>query len=158
MNLITRLANLLFKSQKLLEMIAIFLLLSTVSFSFNKKQIRLIWSDYPFIALTIVFILIIIAIIWIQIQKQKLNSLTNELKDMRKGNNISLNDKVKELSARQHEVLKLINEGKSNKEIMMALNIELSTLKTHINQLYKTLEIRNRREAKSLQKDWQQGN
>jgi ATP/maltotriose-dependent transcriptional regulator MalT len=35
---------------------------------------------------------------------------------------------------------------------MLAMNIELSTLKTHINQIYKTLEIKNRKAAKSLLK------
>ena len=40
--------------------------------------------------------------------------------------------------------------GKSNKEIMDELCIELSTLKTHINKIYKTLGITSRKQIKKL--------
>lgn len=44
----------------------------------------------------------------------------------------------------------LIVAGKSNKEIIEKLFIELSTLKTHINKIYKTLEVSSRKEARAL--------
>ena len=40
-----------------------------------------------------------------------------------------------ELSARELEVLKLIVEGMSNKEIAAALNITESTIKNHVNSI-----------------------
>jgi len=47
------------------------------------------------------------------------------------------------------EVYDLIISGKTNKEIMTELFIEQSTLKSHINQIYKKLNIKNRRELKT---------
>jgi DNA-binding CsgD family transcriptional regulator len=43
----------------------------------------------------------------------------------------------------------MIIVGKTNKEIMSELFIEQSTLKSHINQIYKQLNIKNRNELKS---------
>lgn len=51
------------------------------------------------------------------------------------------------LSSRELEVLDLINSGLSNKEIAAKLFISLSTVKTHINNIYKILEVKNRREV-----------
>jgi ATP/maltotriose-dependent transcriptional regulator MalT len=51
------------------------------------------------------------------------------------------------LTNRQREIFDLIAKGKSNKDIINELFIELSTLKTHINKIYKTLGITNRKEA-----------
>ncbi len=53
------------------------------------------------------------------------------------------------LTMRQKEVYDLIISGKTNKEIISELFIEQSTLKTHINQIYKKLNIKNRNELKS---------
>jgi len=52
------------------------------------------------------------------------------------------------LTDRQEQIYHLIISGKSNKEIMSTLFIEQSTLKTHINQIYKKLNVRSRREIK----------
>ncbi len=51
------------------------------------------------------------------------------------------------LSPGEIEVLDLINNGLTNKEIAGKLFIALSTVKTHINNIYKILEVKNRREA-----------
>ena len=53
------------------------------------------------------------------------------------------------LTERQRKVYDLILLGKTNKEIMSELFIEQSTLKSHINQIYKKLNIKSRRELKS---------
>ncbi|HCR55080.1 MAG TPA: hypothetical protein DIW27_11735, partial [Cytophagales bacterium] len=53
------------------------------------------------------------------------------------------------LTERQREVYGLIISGKTNKEVMTELFIEQSTLKSHINQIYRKLDIRSRRELKS---------
>ncbi|CAN0589399.1 unnamed protein product, partial [Ectocarpus sp. 12 AP-2014] len=52
------------------------------------------------------------------------------------------------LTERQREVYDLIISGKTNKEIMSELFIEQSTLKSHVNQIYKKLNIKSRRELK----------
>ena len=50
------------------------------------------------------------------------------------------------LSHREREVLNEILAGKSNKDIEATLFIEKSTLKSHINRIYKKLDVSNRGE------------
>ena len=59
---------------------------------------------------------------------------------------------TEKLTLKEMEILEMIGEGKSNKEIASALFIELSTVKTHINKIYSKLNISSRREAASLSK------
>jgi WD40 repeat protein/serine/threonine protein kinase len=54
---------------------------------------------------------------------------------------------VELLTPREQEVLKLLIEGKSNREIADALVIEVSTVKSYINQLYRKLNVRSRVQA-----------
>ncbi len=56
------------------------------------------------------------------------------------------------LTQKESEILKLICEGKSNKEIASALFVELSTIKTHINKIYSKIGASNRKEAQSIAK------
>ncbi|HVK40080.1 MAG TPA: LuxR C-terminal-related transcriptional regulator [Candidatus Kapabacteria bacterium] len=51
------------------------------------------------------------------------------------------------LSEREVEVLKLISAGKSNSTIAQALFISVSTVKTHINNLYSKLGVESRTQA-----------
>jgi LuxR family maltose regulon positive regulatory protein len=51
------------------------------------------------------------------------------------------------LSERELEVLALIAAGKSNEEIASSLFVSLSTVKTHINNLYRKLGARSRTHA-----------
>lgn len=52
-----------------------------------------------------------------------------------------------ELTLKEMQVLKLIAEGKTNKEIADQNFVELSTIKTHINNIYNKLGVSNRKEA-----------
>jgi DNA-binding CsgD family transcriptional regulator len=52
----------------------------------------------------------------------------------------------RELSQREMDIVGLILTGKSNKEVALALNIELSTVKTHVNNIYAKLGVNNRKE------------
>ena len=54
------------------------------------------------------------------------------------------------LTPKELQVLNLIAEGKSNKEIANLNFIELSTVKTHINNIYFKLGVDNRKEAVNL--------
>lgn len=54
---------------------------------------------------------------------------------------------VGSLTLREQEILLLISQGKSNREIAAALFIELSTVKWYIRQIYPKLDVRNRRQA-----------
>jgi LuxR family maltose regulon positive regulatory protein len=51
------------------------------------------------------------------------------------------------LSERELEVLALIAAGKSNVEITSSLFVSMSTVKTHINNLYRKLGVRSRTQA-----------
>lgn len=55
-----------------------------------------------------------------------------------------------QLTRQEQNILNLLLEDKSNKEIADTLFISLSTVKTHVNNIYKKLNVQNRSEAKSL--------
>jgi len=50
------------------------------------------------------------------------------------------------LTKQEAKVVSLIKEDKTNKEIAMELSISTSTVKTHINNIYKKLEVKSRHE------------
>jgi len=51
---------------------------------------------------------------------------------------------VEELTARQREIMLIVAEGLSNKEIARRLNIAEGTVKIHLHQIYRQLGISNR--------------
>ena len=55
-----------------------------------------------------------------------------------------MNEKIKLLSVRERDVFKLIIEAKSNKDISEILHISMPTVKTHINNIYKKLNVGKR--------------
>jgi DNA-binding NarL/FixJ family response regulator len=57
-----------------------------------------------------------------------------------------------QLTSRQIDVLKLVSEGQSNKEIARALGLAPSTVKTHLEHLMETLGVANRTEAATKMK------
>ena len=60
---------------------------------------------------------------------------------------ISPQNIVEALTRREQEILQLIIDGKTNREIATTLFITISTVKWYINQLYKKLGVRNRVQA-----------
>jgi DNA-binding NarL/FixJ family response regulator len=54
------------------------------------------------------------------------------------------------LTDREMEILQLVDEGQSNKQIAKALHISLHTVKNHIHRILEKLEVSNRREAVHL--------
>jgi DNA-binding CsgD family transcriptional regulator len=54
---------------------------------------------------------------------------------------------LQDLSVQERRIFALILEGKSNKEISDDLNIGLSTVKSHVNNIYSKLQIRSRKEV-----------
>lgn len=148
MKIINQLADTLFNHQKKLEIAAILLLCLSVSFRFDNGQTKWLWNDYSFVAVILSGLVILIALIWIKIEKTKTNQLIKAIKMDSQPDQNQRENRINELSARQREVYELIVSGMSNKEIISKLSIELSTLKTHINKIYKILEIGSRKQIR----------
>lgn len=55
-----------------------------------------------------------------------------------------------ELTSREEEVLGLITDGRTNQEIADELYIECGTVKNHVHNILKKLEVNNRHEAASI--------
>tara|TARA_R110000787_G_scaffold201935_1_gene312732 strand:- start:17637 stop:18233 length:597 start_codon:yes stop_codon:yes gene_type:complete len=69
----------------------------------------------------------------------------------RKNKNLKKDSFSKEkLTSQEQKTLSLILTDKSNKEIASELFISVSTVKTHINNLYKKLNVTSREEVKNL--------
>ncbi len=56
-------------------------------------------------------------------------------------------DETEQLSGRESEILALLAEGLSNKEIGVKLSISFSTVRTHLMHIYEKLHVRCRTEA-----------
>ncbi|MFH4966259.1 helix-turn-helix transcriptional regulator [Gaetbulibacter sp. M235] len=54
------------------------------------------------------------------------------------------------LTKQEQNILALIQENKSNKEIADALFVSLSTVKTHVNNIFKKLNVQSREDIKNL--------
>lgn len=62
----------------------------------------------------------------------------------------SKNQALNKLTAQEHKIVNEILKDKTNKEIAADLFVSLSTVKTHINNLYKKLNVSSREEIKQL--------
>ncbi len=54
------------------------------------------------------------------------------------------------LTIQERKIFLMIQAGKSNKEISSELNIEISTVKSHVNNLYSKLKINSRKEILNI--------
>jgi DNA-binding CsgD family transcriptional regulator len=144
-----KLKNLLSKYQKYILGVAILLSSLAVSIRSGDGKVTLILQDYPIAIFLMVVISTFLVVLYIQISKRKTANLSNQIKEQSKEKGEDFNTLLLELTSRQKEVYDLIVAGKTNKEIMSELFIEQSTLKSHINQIYRQLNIKNRNELKS---------
>ena len=58
-----------------------------------------------------------------------------------------MKDKTNELTRREIEVLRMIAAGSSNKEIASVLNISERTVKNHISNIFKKIDVSDRTQA-----------
>jgi DNA-binding CsgD family transcriptional regulator len=105
------------------------------------------WKDQLLVLESILIVFLLIIIVWLIVKQRKIRkwqSSTGNSKQLYAG-----------LTSKQQEILSMLADGKTNKEIATALFIEISTVKTHINNIYRQLNVENRRDAieflKSLQ-------
>jgi DNA-binding NarL/FixJ family response regulator len=141
--------SMLNKYQKYLPGIALVLSSIAISIRGSDGKIRLVLHNYPALIFSMMVVSLILVTIYFQINSRRISSLSNQIREQSKIKSEGTEFMLDELSDRQKEVYVLILAGKTNKEIMTTLFIEQSTLKSHINQIYKKLNIKSRRDLKS---------
>ncbi len=99
------------------------------------------WKDNLLIAQGIIIFVLLLTIVFLLVYLRK-NNLQKQ-----KSENEEWQDSFSNLTQKEREILQLLAEGKTNKEIAAQLFVELSTVKTHINSIYKQLKVTNRKEA-----------
>jgi DNA-binding NarL/FixJ family response regulator len=143
-----KLKDMLSKLQKYFPVIALILSSIAISIRSIDGKINLVLHKYPALIFLMVVISSFLVAIYFQINRRKILSLSNKIKEQSKIRNEEFDALLNELTERQREVYDFIISGKTNKEIMTELFIEQSTLKSHINQIYKKLNIKSRSELK----------
>lgn len=144
-----KLKKILSKSQKYLLVIALLLSSVAISIRSNDGKISLVLSKYPALIFLLIVVSSFLVAIYFYTTTKKISSLSSQIKEQSKITSEGMDALLSRLTERQRKVYDLILLGKTNKEIMSELFIEQSTLKSHINQIYKKLDIKNRRELKS---------
>ena len=81
MAIFTKITDLIYRKQKIIEVLAIFLFFSLVLFRFDSEKITLFWSSYPSVAIVLALTTALIAIIWLRIEKRKTQLLINNLQN-----------------------------------------------------------------------------
>lgn len=69
------------------------------------------------------------------------------LRNVRLAERDLMKDKSKELTRREVEVLKMIASGSSNKEIASTLSISERTVKNHVSNIFKKIDVSDRTQA-----------
>jgi len=147
-NILMKLKDILSRYQKYLLGIALLLSSIAISIRSSDGKIDFVLHNYPSLIFLMVVISSSLVAIYFQINRRVITSLSNQIKEQSKIKREGVDTLFNELSERQREVYNLIVSGRTNKEIMTELFIEQSTLKSHINQIYKKLDIKSRRELK----------
>lgn len=98
------------------------------------------WKDNLLIAQSIIILLLVVVLIYFMVDSKR------KLKRIKQKSDKS-NGTFSKLTIKEQEILRLLANGKTNKEIAADLYVELSTVKTHINSIYKQLRLSNRKEA-----------
>jgi DNA-binding CsgD family transcriptional regulator len=132
-------------------LLGIALLLSSIAISIRSidGEINLVFHQYPALIFSMIVISSFLVAFYFQINNSKISSLSNEIKEQSKIRSEGFDILLNGLTEKQREVYDLIISGRTNKEIMNELFIEQSTLKSHINQIYRKLNIKSRGELKS---------
>lgn len=63
-------------------------------------------------------------------------------------------ERLRQLTERQTEILRLVAEGLSNKEVALRLELQEKTVKHHMTGVLSKLNVRNRTEAALVMREW----
>lgn len=133
------------RKQQITLGLSIFLSSMAVSFSFNGHDSQWAWQKMPPVAIFLLLLAFASIRLWLLFEIERQRDIIRQSFEQGAAN--PQQDPYLALSVREKEVLKLVMEGKQNKEIADTLFVALSTVKTHINNIYKILEVQSRREA-----------
>jgi len=75
------------------------------------------------------------------------SKILHEFSSLAEGKGQPVKKKAQELSDREIEVLKLVAEGKTNKEIANVLNLSEKTIKNHVRNIFHKLQVYDRTQA-----------
>ena len=125
--------------RKIIFGLIIFLSSTAAGFIIVENGTRWYWTEFPYIALILILFSITFSFILFEAVSHRSSEAEKQI--------AQFNSIIHDLSRRQLEVFRLIVKGMTNKEICDLLFIEPSTLKSHINQIYKMLNMGNRKEA-----------
>jgi len=136
----------LFRFQKILLPSYALLFIGAAYILFGEVADKLGWNETVYVLMLIVMASFGISFAWARIEYSKIRFLMDKLQAEEKNKETSFQHRLKQLSFKEREVLNLILAGKSNKEICAILFIEHSTLKSHINHIYKKMGVNSRKE------------
>lgn len=147
-----KLERVLSKYSKYFLVIAIILSSVAISIKSGQGRVQLILENYPVLIFILILLSSFLVLIYFHFDKMKYSELRAQIKNSTHSEDDDFKTLLAQLTDRQKEVYDLIIAGKTNKEIMAKLFVEKSTLKSHINQIYKKLDIKSRRDLKSNQR------
>jgi DNA-binding NarL/FixJ family response regulator len=81
------------------------------------------------------------------IQPALAKKVLKEFAHLAKGTEMPTKTSIRELSEREVEVLRLVAQGRANKEIAEALKISETTVKAHLRSIFRKLEVGDRAQA-----------
>ena len=78
--------------------------------------------------------------------------LLSDLQSPQSANGVA--DRLRQLTERQTEILRLVAEGLSNKEVALRLELQEKTVKHHMTGVLSKLNVRNRTEAALMMREF----
>ena len=99
----------------------------------NRLNVELVLA--PILFLVIFSVILFVSIRYSSIHNNHVNLSTEHRK------------RIAQLSERENQVLGLIAEGKTDKEISSEIHLSANTVRTYIQRIYSKLELKNRTEA-----------
>ena len=142
------LKKILSKYQKYLLGIALVLSSIAISIRSSDGKINLVLHNYPVLIFLMVVASSSLVAIYFHFNTRKISSLSSQIKEHAKITSEGMDALLNGLTERQREVYDLGNCLRADESGYPELFIEQSTLKSHINQIYKKLDIKSRRELK----------
>jgi len=112
--------------------------LDYLNFQSSKKEVTIpLWLKW---LLMVILSLLVLIGIWLWFRKKTRGGSDQKI------------ERINSLSIQEKKVFELLKTGATNKEISRALNIEVSTVKSHVHKIYSRLGVKSRKEI--VNKTW----